>query len=128
MGIKELPIQQDIRHNGKIAQLVKRPRKAYNCVECKSPTEIGEPHYTITYGGAGLRNIKFPDRVCVGCIRLKMNLPLTWQDQRQNWGDLLTYCYDKREELESTGRMRGLVICMQKIWGDCSKLKEASLC
>ncbi len=126
MKIKELPIEKDIRRNGRIAQLVVSPKKSYKCDECGYPTEVGEPHYTVIFSGSGIRGIKFPARVCVGCIRTNMNLPLSWQDQRRIWGSLFDYCRDNYAELEQTRRMRGMGKCLQKIWGDINRLKEVA--
>jgi len=73
MESENTSLLEDIRHNGKIAHLVKKSRKAYKCSECGLPTKAGEPYYIITHGGAGLRDIKFPDRVHVGdCLYSSM--------------------------------------------------------
>lgn len=124
----ELPLKVDIRANGKIAILVRNPRKSYQCRECKLTMEAREPHYTVTYGGAGLRNIKYPNRVCAGCLPTHMGMAPTWQERYDEWGRLLDWCRLNCAELEAKGRMRGLVICMQKIWRDMTKLREAAIC
>ena len=129
MDIRDFPLPKDIRADGKIAQLVIRPKKSYKCTECGLPTEVGEPHYSVTFAGSGVGGLKYPDRVCAGCIRVHMKLPLTWEDRRRQWGELLDYCCSNLDELECTGRMRGIVVCLQKIWMDMFSLKkEGVLC
>lgn len=120
----KVPLPEDIRVNGRIAQLVQRPRKAYKCHDCGLSTESGEPHYSVTWAGSGLGSLKFPSRVCVGCIPQHLGLKKTWQERRGEWGLLFDWCHSNCEELEATGRMRGLVLCLQKIWQDAMRLKE----
>ena len=112
-----LPIPKDIRANGKVAQLVLKPRRSYNCFECGLLIEVAEPHYLITYSGAGLSSIKFPERVCVACLSLSLSKNgFQHIKLREVWGGLFDYCYANIKELEQARRMRGLVICLQKIW------------
>ena len=120
----KIPLPEDIRVNGKIAQLVRRPRKSYKCHDCGLPTEVGEPYYTVTWAGSGLGSIKFPDHVCAGCIYQHLGIKKTYEERRGEWAAFLDWCAFNREELENTGRMKGLTLCLQKIWQDAVKLKE----
>lgn len=119
----------DIRANGKIAHLVKKPRKAHTCSECNLIVEVSEPYYAITWGGSGLGSNKFPDRACVACVPESLGIERTYEEWNQLWGDLFDYCRANAEEFERTCRMRGMVLCMQKIWRRredlrCSQLRS----
>jgi len=122
--ILKVPLPEDIRVNGKVAQLVLRPKKAYKCHGCGLPTEPGEPHYSMSWAGAGLGSIKFPSRVCVGCLPQHLGLERTWLERYAEWAVLLGWCSLNRESLEVAGRMKGLTLCLQKIWQDAMRLKE----
>jgi len=51
----------------RIAEL-KKARKMYWCDSCGLPIIQGEHYYCVTWAGAGLGSIKFPDRVHVECL------------------------------------------------------------
>jgi hypothetical protein len=56
-----------LKISGGIATL-RTARKAYKCRDCGLLIEPDEPYYCITIGGAGLGNLKFPDRVHIKCL------------------------------------------------------------
>jgi hypothetical protein len=49
---------------------------------------------------------------------------ITWQDRYAEWKALLDYLSEHREELEKNGRMRALVICLQRHYVDMKRLKN----
>lgn len=55
------------RANGKIA-IPRKARKGSKCDQCGLPIEKGTDYYCVYFGGAGLGDIKFPDRVHEECI------------------------------------------------------------
>ena len=116
MKNSDLPLLEDIRLSGKIAQLVRKPRKAHKCSECGIIIEVGEPYYTVEWAGAGLGGTKYPNRSCVACLPDALGIERTYEEWRQLWGELFDYCYANSGELERICRMRGLVVCLQKIW------------
>jgi len=119
-----LPLLEDIRLNGKIAQLVRKPRKAHLCSKCDQLIEVAEPYYTVEWAGSGLGSTKRPSRACIACLPEALGIERTSEEWRHLWGELFDYAYANSLNLEETGRMRGLVLCMQKIW----KRKEESQC
>lgn len=58
--------------NGKVAAST-LARKNYNCGRCHSPIMRGEHYWQVTYAGAGLGNIKFPERICVLCLDQRLD-------------------------------------------------------
>jgi len=62
-----LQVLSELKVRGGIATL-RVARKGHKCCECGLPIELGEPHYCIYIGGAGLGNLKFPDRKHVRCV------------------------------------------------------------
>ncbi len=60
-------VKTALRVNGKIAQLT-RARKGHKCTDCGLLIEKGDEYYCIYQGGAGLGNIKFPDRCHQACL------------------------------------------------------------
>ncbi|GAJ10527.1 unnamed protein product [marine sediment metagenome] len=63
---------KELRVKGKIATL-RRARKSHKCNHCGLLIEKGEEHYCVYTGGAGLYNLKFPDRVHRECITDYLN-------------------------------------------------------
>lgn len=110
------PLTDDFRHEGRIAQLVKWPRKSHPCRECRGEIGKGEPHYTVTWGGAGLGNIKFPTRVHVACLANHLAMALPQGLFKELWCALFDYGYHHNTEMENSGKMRGYVVCMQRVW------------
>ena len=55
----------EIRSNGKIATL-RVARKQHDCKECPNPIDPGNSYWEVVYGGGGLRNTKYPNRVHAG--------------------------------------------------------------
>lgn len=45
-----------------------KSRKRHDCKECPAPIEPGEEYYCVYLGGAGLGNIKYPDRYHKRCL------------------------------------------------------------
>jgi len=66
------PLPTRIIRNGRIAEL-HRARKQYICLQSGLPIEPGEYYYSITYAGAGLGGLKFPDHIHVNCIEKYLN-------------------------------------------------------
>ena len=64
---------KELRVSGKIA-ILRIARKCYKCAECGLPIGIRETHYCVYIGGAGLGNIKFPDRIHEDCINENLNI------------------------------------------------------
>lgn len=62
-----LQILRELKVPGGIAVL-RTARKGYKCCECGLPIEPDELHYCIYLGGAGLGNLKFPDRKHTDCV------------------------------------------------------------
>ena len=62
-----MTLPSDIRQNGKIAEL-RKARKCHNCSGCRQPITEGTRYYSVTYAGAGLSSIKFPDRFHAECV------------------------------------------------------------
>jgi len=60
-------VMKELRVGGQILEL-HRARKIYRCCECSLPIEPGEQYYCRYIGGAGLGNIKFPDRLHIRCF------------------------------------------------------------
>ena len=110
------PLISDFRYEGRIAQLVKWPRKSHSCSECREVIEKGEPHYTVVWGGAGLGNIKFPARVHVACLADKLAMALPAALIKELWSSLFDYGYHHTTELHNNKKMYGYVICMQRVW------------
>ncbi|MDZ4230391.1 MAG: hypothetical protein U1B77_01070 [Dehalococcoidales bacterium] len=127
MAINDPPIKKDIRANHKVALLVMRPRKEFVCIECERPILVAEPYYQVTHGGGGLRNIKYPDRVCVGCIPKHMGIPTTYEERHREWGALFDWLYLYSLDTNLTSRVKGLTSCLQKIWQDAVKFKEVKV-
>ena len=123
MKIQKLPLPADIRLNGKIARLVRKPIKPHLCSECKIIIEVTEPYYTVEWAGSGLGSTKRPSRACVACLPQSLGIERTSEEWRLLWGGLFDYCQANIDELERTCRMRGLMLCMQKMWA-----KKESLC
>ncbi len=64
---------KDIAVPGKVAQL-RRATKVFDCAaSCGDPIEEGEEYYCVYLCGAGLGNIKFPDRLHIRCIDHHLN-------------------------------------------------------
>lgn len=69
MDITDSSLLERIYNQGKIASLVRKARKNHICCECKELIEAVKPYYAVTYGGAGLGNLKFPKRAHPGkCV------------------------------------------------------------
>jgi len=47
---------------------IRRAQKPHTCQQCREAIEQGDEYCAVTLGGAGLGSLKFPDRVCRGCI------------------------------------------------------------
>ena len=127
VGIKimgQIPLARVLSKNELTAMLVMNPRKERQCAECGLIIEVSEPHYTITYRGAGLESIKFPDRVCVSCVRKKLNIKTYYEGRYTEWQSLYVWSCDHRAELEASGRMRGVTSCLQKL---CQELLTEAL-
>lgn len=61
--------EEVLRGNGRIASLVKNPRTTKTCSVCGKLAAAGEPRYNVTWAGAGLGSIKFPDIAHTGsCV------------------------------------------------------------
>ena len=56
---------EEIRFDGKIATL-RRAKKTHQCRICSGPIPIGHFYWEIVYGGASVRNSKFPSRTHIG--------------------------------------------------------------
>jgi hypothetical protein len=110
------PLLDDLRYDGRIARLVKHPSRQHFCRECHEVIGTGEPHYTATWGGAGLRNIKFPSRLHVVCLPRHLGITMSPVYLMQLWDVLFDYAYHHCEELHRSGRMYGYVTCMQRVW------------
>lgn len=65
----ELEIPTDVRVRGGTATL-RIARKGYKCAECGLPIKPGAPYYCVYLGGAGLGNLKFPDRKHPDCVEV----------------------------------------------------------
>lgn len=53
--------------NKKVLQR-RRARKPFSCHQCRQQINPGEDYYSITYGGGGLGDQKYPDRIHLKCI------------------------------------------------------------
>ncbi|MDD4986301.1 MAG: hypothetical protein PHQ43_11040 [Dehalococcoidales bacterium] len=51
------------------AEPVKKSRKEHICNFCHHTIPAGTGYFNIYRGGAGLANLKFPDRACPACLR-----------------------------------------------------------
>jgi len=119
-----MPLLPDIRVDGRIAQLVKWPRKAHRCKECGGAIEVCEPHYTVTWGGAGLGNIKFPTRVHVACLPQHLGMATTAVFLKKLWAAMFDYAHANCVDLEKTGRLAGYVAAMQRAWTKARELDK----
>lgn len=52
---------------------------------------------------------------------------VTWETRYQEWQALFEFCCENRLELETAGRMRGFVFCLQRHWQDMRKLRGDSI-
>jgi hypothetical protein len=119
------PLSRDFRHEGRIACLVKHPARQYSCRECRGIIEKGEPHYMVTWGGAGLGNIKFPSRVHVACLPRNLGMVTAPGDMKALWNSLFDYGYSHCKKLHKSGGMYGYVVCMQRVWKEVDNGSEA---
>lgn len=46
-----------------------KARREHPCAICPEPIAKGDHYRSITYNGAGLGSIKFPERVHLGCLK-----------------------------------------------------------
>lgn len=60
-------LHETMRRNGWIATL-RRARKNYKCSECGLVILAPSYYYEVVVAGGGLRSLKFPDHVHVGCV------------------------------------------------------------
>ena len=51
-------------------------------------------------------------------------MPVDAETRFREWRVLLDYLIEHREELEAKGRIRVLVLCLQRHWQDMLRLKE----
>lgn len=58
---------RELKAKGSIACLTKA-RTPHDCKKCPLPIEPGEEYYCVYLGGAGLGNLKFPDRYHKRCL------------------------------------------------------------
>ena len=116
------PLNPAIRLDGRIAELVKWPRRPHRCKECGGGIEICESHYTVIWGGAGLGNIKFPARVHVACLPQHFNMPETASFLKKLWEVMFDYAHANCADLEKAGRLAGYIAGMQRVW---TKAREA---
>lgn len=49
---------------------------------------------------------------------------VTWQDRKREWVALDEYVREHEEELVTSGRMRGMTMCMQRTWQDMMRLRK----
>ena len=49
---------------------------------------------------------------------------INWEERYDEWKALFDYCCENRLELETSGRMRAFVFCLQRHWQDMLRLKE----
>ena len=63
---------KELRVRGKVATLT-RARKVHECSSCGTPIEKGKDYYCIYLAGAGLGDMKFPDRIHKECINDYLN-------------------------------------------------------
>jgi hypothetical protein len=48
---------------------LRKARKNHTCSVCKEESILaGDYYYQVVHAGAGLRDMKFPDRVCRKCV------------------------------------------------------------
>lgn len=50
-----------------------------------------------------------------------MVLVIVDRNRYNKWKALFDYCYEHREELEKQGKMRALVLCLQRHWREAVK-------
>lgn len=65
-------LKRRVARNGMIADL-RKARNQYVCIQCVGLIEAGERYYSVTYAGAGLGSIKFPDRCHQDCVEEYLN-------------------------------------------------------
>lgn len=53
--------------NGKVIEL-RKSRKEHLCLNCGLPIPAKSFYYSVTFGGAGLGSLKFPDRIHLDCV------------------------------------------------------------
>ncbi len=57
-------LEKIVNRDGMTAVLTKA-RKYFDCHICHEVIEKGTYYYSVTFNGAGLGSLKFPDRVCL---------------------------------------------------------------
>lgn len=62
-----------ITKNGRIAERHFAQRRGFTCCHCHEDIPRFSYYYTVTYAGAGLGGIKFPDRCHEHCVEAYLN-------------------------------------------------------
>ncbi len=52
---------------------------------------------------------------------------MTWKDRYLEWRALYEWACEHRLELERTGKMRAITLCLQAHWADMLKLRKGGL-
>lgn len=123
-GNGSFPLAEVVRHDGRIAELVKASRKPHRCRVCPEPIQTGEPYYQVTYGGGGLGNIKYPNRVHAVCLPQYILKPATTYDISYLWGKMFDYAHQHCGEMMKKNTIPGYTAAMQRIWAKSQERKN----
>jgi hypothetical protein len=110
------PLARDIRIDGRIAELVTAARKSYPCRYCPQTIILGEPHYIVSWAGAGLGSIKFPSRLHASCLPDYLEQPVRAEEWQYLWGLMFDYAALKCRWLQEHHKLDGYIAGMMHIW------------